>query len=61
MPSNDPNNPPPDEIPEDQRIGGEPGPSSRSRSKAPPPPAHHEDSAAQRVTSTFGRPLPVQN
>jgi hypothetical protein len=60
MASNGSNDPQPDEIPEDQRIGGEPSPSGRSQSKAPPPPANHENSAARRVPDSFRRRSPEE-
>jgi hypothetical protein len=58
MPSNSPNDPQPDEIPEDRRIGGEPNPSGSGQSQAQPAPAPREDSGARwgGLTNPFRRP-----
>jgi hypothetical protein len=62
MPSNGPNDPQPDEIPEDQRIGGEPSPSSRRQSQTPPAPApvHHEDRAMRSTLDCCCRQTAAQ-
>jgi hypothetical protein len=50
MPSESPNNRQPDEIPEDERTGGEPNPSGSDQSQAPPAPASRRDDHKRTAT-----------